>query len=453
MVPVCAPDLEELFGSSRKADVVRTFFFYLHGRWMMMLSNENFAPGVDRKSGWRPVIGHDLQLLMGNDYKRYIDTLMSIGVLERNDKPDGKKSYVVGELSMLYRIQFGTHVGAKDRKYREEYITDHRCIGRISRFFHDDYRKQRLRFLRYHRWFTPNLRFIDKLYLSDDAVQYALSKGKDADKLLGQIEQFNLGMGRFIKQDDFAGRIHHHVAVLNKNLRPFLKVRGSDEPLVIADVNCAQPYLLSALLYHKLIELLPEFDAASRTISLYQSEPDTRLFFEHCAKGEFYPRWIKITGKKKKVAKGELFRDVFYSAADNHHKDYHAREVRMKNRLLFQSMYPSVMDALTDLKRISKEDLPLVYRLTKRKGKRGRMYAVVAMLAQRLESKIFLDRITKRLAAKHIPVATIHDAWIMTKKDQEAFQKVFDSVFQELGITPPTLEIDELKPEDNSIEP
>lgn len=447
LVPVNAPDLEKEFGSRIKADKVRTIFLYMNGVRKMMLENKNFAPGVARETGYRPVDSEDIQFLIGNEYKKFMDHLQRLGIIELD-----KRSYVPGKYTMLYRLRFGANVKKGDRMFRQERITHGKRIERIHAFFVPNYTRQRTEFFSGNGWYKPHLRFIESLRLSDDAVTYAITKSKKTDRVLDTIHNFNNGLHRFVNRDTFGRRIHHQLVNLPKTLRPFLKVNNSKEQLRILDVKNAQPYLLGALLYKSgLLALLPDFEVLRPIIEPFQKKPDVRIFFEHCADGQLNEIWMNQTGMSKKKSKTALLQHVFYSAESDHHKSEKVREDRLKTRALFKSLYPSVLQALVALKQIRKEDFPLAYELTKRNGKRGRMYSVPALVAQRLESRIFHELIRMQLAEMNIPVGTIHDAWIIREKDMEMFNQVFRIAFETLGIRQPVLASDEKKPEDNNI--
>ncbi len=284
-------------------------------------------------------------------------------------------------------------------------------------------------------------------------MDHALQQGDRADNLIGTIDMFNSKVGRFISQDDFAGRIHHHLGVLDKELRPYLRIESSNEAFWIVDVKSCQPYLLAALLYHpRLIELIPEFRPVLHKIKKLHDRPDVRLFFEDCASGTFYSKWIEVTKLAKEKAKKKLFRHVFYSSASNQHRDSKVRLERLRFRNLFEFMYRSVYTILTALKRTQSTTLPFVKEVTSRNGDRGRMYVTPNMMAQRLETSILLNRITKRCNIEGVITATIHDAWILRESDLGKFSQIFNQVFEDLNISPPQLSYEQFNICDNNIE-
>ena len=72
------------------------------------------------------------------------------------------------------------------------------------------------------------------------------------------------------------------------------------------------------------------------------------------------------------------------------------------------------------------------------------MYATPNMIAQRLEVAIFLNMITKRLNEAGVITVTIHDAWILKKKDHKKFDRVLESVCADMSIQVPMVHVEAL---------
>ena len=453
MIPRNAPDLDAVFGSTVIADEARLILQYIFRVRIMLKTNQNFAPGLSREAGWCPVTARNLFNLIGNRYKSIIDKLIEIQVLELYVNPiSGKKSYATGSFSMKYRVLFGDQILTGQPKYRVEKITTPRLIKKVVEFYKRSYNRQLEIFFNEVPWFAPNIEFLDSLKISESAFD-KVAELDESDFMLGIIDGFNNGTSRFISNDHFAGRIHSYVSSLSKQLRPFLYLEGYGKSLVLVDVKSAQPFLLAALFqYPNLIKLIPQFEPIIDKIKSYKGKPDLRLFFEDCATGKFYTKWMTILNMDKDTAKKALFRHVLYSSASNQHKDLHMKEERMRVRRAFESLYPNVHALLTTLKRTRRKTLPFVYDLTKRGKKEGRMYVTPNMMAQRLEVAILLNIITKTCVAQDIFTATIHDAWIMKKSDLESFQYIFEECFAQLGIKAPQLEIEEFESWNNNME-
>jgi hypothetical protein len=449
MIPVGTPDLDSLFPNPRWADEARALYHHLFRIKQIMRTNENFAPGLDRESGYVPVLAEELKegLNMSNRYNIIRDCLKELGAIEI------RPEYMPGMYSMKYRVKFR---GLKNKGDQEVQGGDHhppQSCGQHACVLFKNYEEKRHEFLAQCPWYKPNLELIESMYLHETAMDHALQQGDRADNLIGTIDMFNSRVGRFISQDDFAGRIHHHLGVLDKELRPYLRIESSNEPMIIVDVKSAQPYLLAALLYHpRLIELIPEFRPVLNKITGLHDRPDVRLFFEDCASGTFYDKWIEVTKMGKEKAKKKLFRHVFYSSASNQHRDSKVRLERLRFRNLFEVMYRSVYTILTALKRTQSTTLPFVKEVTSRNGDRGRMYVTPNMMAQRLETSILLNRITKRCNNEGVITATIHDAWILRESDLGKFSQIFNQVFEDLNISPPQLSYERFNTCDNNIE-
>lgn len=454
MIPKNAPDLNEAFGSVRKADEARLILQHLFKIRLMLKQHKNLAPGISRESGWCPVKSKTLRSMLGDGYKKVLDQLIALGVIELQMNPiTGRKNYAPKLYSLKYRVLLGVGIPNDPRKYRVEHITDPHVVKKITYFYQTQYKNQVKEFKEKAPWYLPNLNFMEGLYFDDAVLDYASLQGEKADYYLGVINEFNNGTGRYVVADDFSGRIHSWVGGVPKLLRPYLRHKNFEEPLLISDVKGAQPFLISVLLYlpQLIHQLIPEFSPIIDKLTPFQSKPDVRLFYEDCASGSFYTKWMEVTGLQRYEAKISLFKHVFYSSASNHNKDISVREERLKVRQAFSTMYPNVYLALTSLKRVRRKVLPFVNEITKKRKKEGRMYVVPNMMAQRCEVEILLNLITKKCNEEGILCCTIHDAWILKESDIPKFNIVFADIFQKLGIKAPQLATELLKERHNSI--
>jgi hypothetical protein len=203
----------------------------------------------------------------------------------------------------------------------------------------------------------------------------------------------------------------------------------------------------------EISELIPEFNPILHKLTKRQHDASTRLFLHDCLQGNLYEKLMEVTGiKDRDRIKRHLFRHLLFSSASNQHKDMKVKRQRMHFRQAFRLLYGSVYDTITRIKRTQSRSLPVVRQIVSRRGKTS-MYRGLNMMAQRLESAILLDRVTKRLNAAGVISVTIHDAWILKKKDQEAFQQILIEVFTELGLQPPKLNVEFLNGPTDRIEP
>lgn len=447
MIPAHAPKLEGIFETVRDADKARVILQHMFHVRQLMKDNENFAGGLDRHDRWCPLLASNLKQLV-RDYSRIINILVDNDVIEYQVNEEGGKSYFPSRYSMIYRPKFPDHMLLPEAtRYRKEVILTPGVIRSVGRYYEQRYKKQVAQLLRSTSWYKPCLQFMDRLYIdvtTDEIHQLGMDK---PDITSYQAELFNSGLFRFVTRDEYGHRIHSHITNLSKKLRPFLCLKDSDEPLVLVDIKCAQPYIISALFYHPgLIELVPEFRPVASVFSQYKTSPNIRLFFEECRQGILYNDLMSVTGLDKNELKKLLFGHVFYASNFRYLDDEELGGTRLNARNIFSTKYRQVLRNLDSLKKTKASTLPFVANATKKLGKDGRMYgkmyATPNMMAQRLETAIILERITRSCVNSGIENCTIHDAWILKQKDLEDFKRVFHEEFGRLGIDPPTLDVE-----------
>lgn len=446
MVPVSMPDLDKMFKNKRWADDARALILYMGIEKWKMAINENYRPGLDRDTGYVSVNATTMRskLGLGKRFNIIKNRLENHGSLEIKYRASGKKAYTPGLYTMLYRFRIPKLVNG--HKYRQEWITHPKTIANIRSYYNRTYNKQREEFLDKMGWYKPNLEWAEKMYLDGAAVTFAAAQSPgQEEKLLAAISRFNTKL-RHISSCDFGNRVHSWFGGLNKKLRPFIRVEGEDDDLIIADVVSAQPTVIAyALNRPSLIsELIPEFNPILHKLTKRQHDASTRLFLHDCLQGNLYEKLMAVTGiEDRDRVKRHLFRHLLFSSASNQHKDKKVKRQRMHFRQAFRLLYASVYDSISEIKRTQARTLPVVKQIVSRRGKTS-MYRGLNMMAQRLESAILLDRVTKRLNAAGVISVTIHDAWILKKKDQEAFQQILTEVFTELGLQSPKLNVEPL---------
>lgn len=448
IVPVSMPDLDKMFKNKRWADDARALILYMGIEKWRMAINENYRPGLDRDTGYVSVNATTMRskLGLGKRFNIIKNRLENHGSLEMKYRPNGKKAYTPGLYTMLYRFRIPKLVNG--RKYRQEWITHPKTIANIKSYYNRSYKKQRDEILDKMAWYRDNLEWAEKMYLDDAAVTFAASQSpQQEEKLLAAISTFNTRTGRYISTCDFAGRIHAWFSGLNKKLRPFIRVEGEDDELIVADVVSAQPTLIAYALNRPsslITELIPEFKPILHKLTKRQHDASTRLFLLDCLQGNLYEKLMEVTGiKDRDRVKRHLFRHLLFSSASNQHKDKKVKRQRMLFRQAFRLLYGSVYDSISEIKRTQSRTLPVVKQVASRRGKTS-MYRGLNMMAQRLESAIFLNMVTKRLNAAGVISVTIHDAWILKKKDEEVFQQILIEVFTELHLPVPKISIEPL---------
>lgn len=462
MIPVRMPDIDKMFPKKRNADRVRAILQMLFFIRLRMKDNPDYAGAIDRASGYCPVKSKSFKSVAGNGYRKLIARMLSEGIIQVNtDEQTNREKYTPRKWTKLYRINPKLRLNDyRGRSYRREQITDETVIQAVKRHYDNHYANQVKEVAEQDKLYKDIVRFGELFVLDVSQLEQDIQTGKVKDEasLLGIANSINDGILRWCARDAFGKRLHTHLGNMPKELRPFLRLKGQpDTKLVMADISASQPYFLSLLFYKPdLLELVPEFNPIHHKLLQHCDVPDTRLFYEDCAAGEFYSKAFLMMGEgdrvikdiapdRKKAMKEKLFRHIFYASTGNHFKNEQLREERHRTEIRFGLVYPCVLHTLRALKKTKKDVLPFVYELTKKGKKRGKMYATTNMLAQRFESRIVLDYISRLLFSEGIHVFTIHDAWILAEQDLPALQRALDDIFRiKLNVKPPQLKVTRL---------
>jgi len=450
MIPLGCPPLESLYPKPIDQDKARAILQHLFYIRLGLKNDSDFAPQLDRSLGWCPVSSASLQKIT-RDYRKILLVLMQHGVVEEHLNTQGNASYHVGKYTKLYRTNCKPVPGrAKGQRYRVEHIKNPLRIGAIERYYlNERYDRMREALLETTPWYEMNLDFIERLEVYANEDELKRISPEDFSDTIGVMHQFNDGICRYLTRDDFAGRIHTHFSNLLGSLRPFLRIREEDSPLIMNDVTNCQPYFLSTVFRHpELIEMLiPEFTVLIPIIKVYSGLVDVKLFHHDCVHGTLYSRIAETSGMTRDEAKSGMFEHLLFCRPQNRLKG-EKKEVRERFQRSFRSLYPNVFKLLWTLKQQNRKTLPFIASLSSGPKEKGRMFVLPNLLAQRLEVALLLNRVTYECSRAGIETATIHDAWVLRKKDQVAFMELFDSAFKQLGITPPTVKTLELNASD-----
>ncbi len=260
----------------------------------------------------------------------------------------------------------------------------------------------------------------------------------------GNINQYNnikasatrlLRKRYFCTIDDTSRRFHSNVTNMSKDLRPFLRVNG--QPLVNIDIKNSQPYLSTLLLTHpeKVVGFVidDKLDRLLKTIKIPKSR-DIAHYIDLVTSGGIYEYLMAEFSKKglimdRKETKKQVLRILF--ARNREPKD----EINLQARSIFMKIFPNVHQVFFRIRGPMREKK---YLNSHNKCVTFRRFAI---LLQRIESKLVLDVIMKRVY-KELPgvfVLTIHDS-ILTVNDREVVDSIFKIMEEELekfvGFTP-----------------
>ena len=200
------------------------------------------------------------------------------------------------------------------------------------------------------------------------------------------------------------GRFHSLFSVLPKEIRRMITTVEGQSTVEIDVSNC-QPLLVGLL--------VKQGGASDR---------DSGLFLKVCSKGKLYeflqsriePEvYVDDFGKERKRRKTrkyvkELFFRMLFGTA--------LQTIRNPCFVVVQRFFPSVAEWTLEQK--------------------AEGHQRVAHLCQRLESKIVIDTVVPKLKNQQIPVITIHDSIICSRKQSALVTKNIAQAFEEQGLIP-----------------
>lgn len=212
------------------------------------------------------------------------------------------------------------------------------------------------------------------------------------------------------------GRFHSPLTRISRDVRPHLQFDGN--PLVEIDIANSQPFFLALLLrlssesklHRTLKDYLGEGWRGAYTMSRdfvdYQRLTSTGRFYEHLQEQ------LDLGRNEFKKA---VFRDVFYGP----------NQIDSKLTRLFADRFPSVAALIQKIK--------------------NKDHRRLAWILQRAESFVVIDTICGRLMLEHpeIPVLTLHDSLLTTRKNVTTIEAICREEFSKLGCCP-TFKVREL---------
>jgi len=253
------------------------------------------------------------------------------------------------------------------------------------------------------------------------------------------INQFKL-RNYYFKIDNTAGRLHTSVTTLKKELRKFITIEGQE--LEEIDIHNCQP-MMSLILFNselrkdynldKILDnrikdiedinipyMFSKFDELS-------CNPDVQLYYKKVADGQLYNflfeqfnnRYPNCTITIKELKKATI--TALYCPS---HWD-----TKVAN--LIKVNFPSIMEAFDLLK---KGFIKTKNGKGKMKRKVGDPPNLLAILLQRLESELVLNRMVPEIISTYpeAPIITIHDAILTTSNYMAPFNQIIETHIQNI---------------------
>lgn len=193
----------------------------------------------------------------------------------------------------------------------------------------------------------------------------------------------------YFRKNSTNGRIDTNLTSLKSEYKKFII---SDKDLYQIDIMNSQPFILYLYL-NVLLSSNYLSNIEKNELDKYGDWTSSGLFYEM-----FEREYFKKTGKTltRKVIKDMMF-CIFYSKNGSYTKE----------KMIFKMVFPFIMG------KIEKE----------KEGKHNEF----AIKLQKIESKICIDIICKDLENEDIEYYTIHDAWLVDKRD---VKKVTDIIYK-----------------------
>jgi len=336
-----------------------------------------------------------------NDYKKYLSILISLGVIETNNR------YIVGASSKGFRFTPKYYkAGFKKTEIRSE-----RIIKKVTEF--RNRQKGELKNME-HVHISNCLHNIT--IDSEKARDFIESANLDAEKYYSYLIAVDMIEDKAFFQtvDKTAGRVHNNITNLSRQLRPFL--RYGNENLIEIDIANSQPFLFNTLISEALEN--PSFrlyikDMDGNINLSYVT--DLELYKSLTSQGVFYEYLMGKLGIKedRQEFKLRFFRNVFYSKENPRYVP--------KERRQFRELFPTVSKIITFYKM---ED-----------------YKQLAIQLQRKEAEIMINTITKKLAERNIFLLTIHDSILTIPSNSGIVEAVIKSEFKNKYGLEPTIKI------------
>jgi len=347
--------------------------------------------------------GKVLCQILGGRYKKYLDDLMILGIIECDN------CYLPGTKSKGYRLvqKF------RCTKHKKIKIRTKLLIEKITKP-----NKQAYIDLPHLVYMERCVRDVKILY--DEAIEFINKNKTDEDSYFSYYHSIDMIQHGIIycKPDPTAGRIHSNITNLYRDLRQFLRYK--DKPLFEIDIANSQPFLFNIIINHyynldnlSLRNLSYDHQDNTRCPIKASNYSDVELYRSLTSSGTFYEyvmNKLNITESRPEF-KVRFFAKVFYSKeSPNYVHD---------ERKQFRELFPNVSRVISHYK---KPD-----------------YRNLAITLQRKESDIMIKGVAKRLSEMNVFFLTIHDSILTTHKNLDVVKEIIIDEFSKKLCLIPTL--------------
>ncbi len=217
----------------------------------------------------------------------------------------------------------------------------------------------------------------------------------------------------FFRHNKTNGRIDTNLTNLKSELKQFISIPG----LVQLDISNSQPYILSL---HPNLYLCGRI-SIENDIKKYKLWTEKGVFYENFQREYFNQKGIVIPRKEIK----DIMFGIYYSRNEYQNKYGVTLKPYLKEKKIFQSIFPSVYSFIESQKKNKKHNQ-------------------LAIELQKLESEICIDTICQELDKQNINYFTIHDAWLVDRFDEIKVKEIIENEFIKKYNSKPTIKTEKI---------
>ena len=232
-----------------------------------------------------------------------------------------------------------------------------------------------------------------------------------AETITRRLQIYNSFSLTMLLNRDFYGkrnktnfRLDTNLTNLNKIFFDFKCISLDGEPLVEIDLKNSQPTLLAYLLSNPIIIYgFKRLNGVS--IPAIEYNEDVRSFIYSAQNGTLYDCIASRTGTKRETAKKVFLKIMFSKPGWN-------SEMKSKVTRLF----PTIIKWMDSFKKTQRD------------------HKVLAIVLQKIESEIFIDKIYRKLRSERYTVYTKHDCILCKESEYEEIKKIVSQELFKLGL-------------------
>ena len=249
---------------------------------------------------------------------------------------------------------------------------------------------------------------------SDSFLENWIKITNKYNKLFMSISAINDG-NLFFRKNKTNGRIDNNLTNLKKDFKQFIIKPNLNQ----IDIKNSQPYILSLLINSFLCERNVSLTQAGQDLTSDSFLKELDKYSLWTSTGKFYENFSnQYFMKTSKVLTRKEIKDLMFCIFYSKNNTY------IKEKNIFKSIFPNIMKYINEQKKKNHNQF--------------------AIKMQKLESEICIDIICPKLDEKGIEYYTIHDAWLVDKKDLEETKNIILESFKEKYNSIPTLDFEKI---------